>query len=238
MHKFYLLVDTDIKPHLNEYVKNLIQTVQEESDKFISQKSRLATIRLEKSKRKLENDCEDVDDIDMFSDTSSMNSSRFSNSSRGTAKTHRSSKNRRKHQRKLLSLKEGNPFEDIALIDALYNLALNTFEQQKSIRMICRTLVDQGLDKQGIELQRVFGKALSVIKSSLDEIWIPEMITSAQTANDGTVDYELLQDNQHYSMISKLNFVFICSSINYVDYEGSINTRRTLMSDKCKWASF
>lgn len=192
---------------MNEYVKHLIQTVQEESEKFIRQKSRLATIRVEKTKRKLENDCEDVDDSDMFSDTSSMNSSRFSNSSRGTAKTHRSSKNRRKHQRKLLSLKEGNPFEDIALIDALYNLAVNTFEQQKSIRMICRTLVDQGMDEEGIELQRIFGKALAVIKNSLDEIWIPEMITSGETATDGTIDYELLQDNQHYAMISK-SFIF------------------------------
>lgn len=135
-----------------------------------------------------------------------MNSSRFSNSSRGTAKTHRSSKNRRKHERKLLNLKEGNPFEDIALIDALYNLALSAFEQQKSIRIVCRALIDQGLDVEGIELQRTFGKALAVIKNSLDEIWLPEMITSGQTANDGTVDYEALQDNQHYSMIRKLHF--------------------------------
>lgn len=135
----------------------------------MKQKSRLAAIRVEKSKRKLENDCDDNDDSDMFSDTSSMNSSRFSNSSRGTAKTHRSSKNRRKHERKLLNLKEGNPFEDIALIDALHNLALSTFEQQKSIRIICRALIDQGMDEQGIELQRTFGKALAVIKSSLDE---------------------------------------------------------------------
>lgn len=132
-----------------------------------------------------------------------MNSSRFSNSSRGTAKTHRSSKNRRKHERKLLNLKEGNPFEDIALIDSLYNASLATFEQQKSIRIVCRTLVDQGMDEQGIELQRVFGKALAVIKDSLDEIWIPEMITAGQLVNDGTVDYDTLLDTQHYSMISE-----------------------------------
>lgn len=171
----------------------------------MKQKLRLATIRIEKTKRKLDNDCDDVDDSDMFSDTSSMNSSRFSNSSRGTAKTHRSSKNRRKHERKLLNLKEGNAFEDIALIDALYNLALSTFEQQKSIRIICRVLVDQGMDEQGIELQRIFGKALAVIKNSLDEIWLPEMITPGQMVNDGTMDYEALQDSQHYSMMSKLN---------------------------------
>lgn len=201
---FSLSIDSNIKPHLKQYVDHLTQTIQAEADKFIQQKSRLATIRLEKSKRKLENDCDDVDDSDMFSDTSSMNSSRYSNSSRGTGKTHRSSKNRRKHERKLLNLKEGNPFEDIALIDALYNAALSTFEQQKPIRIVCRTLVDQGMDEQGIELQQVFGKALTVIKNSLDEIWLPEMITSGQMVNDGTVDYEALLDNQHYAMISEL----------------------------------
>lgn len=199
-------IESIIKPHLNQYAKHLTQTIQDESDKFVKQKTRLATIRIEKSKRKLENDCDDVDDSDMFSDTSSMNSSRISNSSRGTGRTHRSSKNRRKHERKLLNLKEGNPFEDIALIDALYNLALSTFEQQKSIRIICRTLIDQAMDELGMELQRVFGEALAIIKNSLDEIWLPEMITSGQMVNDGTVDFETLQDNQHYAMISKLRF--------------------------------
>lgn len=178
--------------------------MQTESDKFQKQKSRLATIRSEKLKRKTENDADDIDDSDMFSDTSSMNSSRFSNSSRGTAKTHRSSKNRRKHERKLLNLKEGNPFEDIALIDALYNSAVSAFEQQKSIRIICRALVDLGMDEQGMEVQRVFGSALTAIRDSLDEIWIPEMITSGEMVNDGTMNYEALLDNQHYSMISKL----------------------------------
>lgn len=203
LNYFFSSIDSNIKPHLSHYADHLTRTIQDESDKFIQQKSRLATIRLEKSKRKLDNDGEDIDDSDMFSDTSSMNSSRYSNSSRGTGKTHRSSKNRRKHERKLLSLKEGNPFEDIALIDALYNAAVSTFEQQKSVRIVCRTLVDQGMDDRGIEMQRVFGKALAVIKNSLDEIWLPEMITSGQMVNDGTVDYEALLDNQHYAMISK-----------------------------------
>ncbi len=208
----FLSIDSTIKPHLNQYASHLTHTIQTESDQFIKQKVRLATVRTEKLKRKTDNDGgDDIDESDMFSDTSSMNSSRFSNSSRGTAKTHKSSKNRRKHQRKLLNLKEGNAFEDIALIDALYNLAVRTFEQQKSIRIVCRTLVDQGMDEQGIELQRVFGKALTVIRNSLDEIWIPEMIVSGQMINDGTIDYELLQDNQHYSMISKLHVLTIDS---------------------------
>uniref|UniRef100_T1H3D8 ELP1 three-helical bundle domain-containing protein n=1 Tax=Megaselia scalaris TaxID=36166 RepID=T1H3D8_MEGSC len=71
-----------------------------------------------------------------------MKSSQFSGSSSRTGKTFRSSKNRRKHERKLLSLKEGNPFEDIALIDAIYNLVTKIFGYQNHIRDVCKSLLE------------------------------------------------------------------------------------------------
>lgn len=37
------------------------------------------------------------------------------------SRSSQSSKNRRKHERKLLSLKEGSPHEDVALMQALHN---------------------------------------------------------------------------------------------------------------------
>jgi len=43
-------------------------------------------------------------------------------------KSYRSNKNRRKQQRKLLSLKEGSTFEDFGLINALYNIIINTYK--------------------------------------------------------------------------------------------------------------
>lgn len=92
----------------------------------------------------------------MFSDTSSVNTSRYSTSSRGTGKTFRSSKNRRKHERKLLSLKEGNPFEDIALIDALYVLIHKILEQQSNVRDICLALIELNLIEGGVLLQVCF----------------------------------------------------------------------------------
>lgn len=174
---------------------------------FIAYKLRLATIRREKAERKLNNFEDDGnigDDSDMFSDTSSMNSSRISQSSRGTGKTHRSSKNRRKHERKLLSLKEGNPFEDIALIDALYTLAHKSYDQQQPVRALGKAIIDQQLDAEGMEIQKVFTALLRTVRESLDEIWIPEMIVSGQViAEEGNIDYSMVQDEQHYAMISK-----------------------------------
>lgn len=189
------------------HVNTMIGIFEADRLQFIAYKLRLATIRREKAERKLNNFEDDGnigDDSDMFSDTSSMNSSRISQSSRGTGKTHRSSKNRRKHERKLLSLKEGNPFEDIALIDALYTLAHKSYDQQQPVRALGKAIIDQQLDAEGMEIQKVFTALLRTVRESLDEIWIPEMIVSGQViAEEGNIDYSMVQDEQHYAMISK-----------------------------------
>lgn len=143
----------------------------------------------------------------MFSDTSSINSSRFTGTSKGSGKSHRSSKNRRKHERKLLSLKEGNPFEDIALIDALYTLVHKLFDQQQSIGDFLRALIDLELDAKGVIIQKEYANQLSVIRDSLDLIWIPEMMVSGEIKVDEFMNYARVQDEQHYAMISMYNFL-------------------------------
>ena len=146
---------------------------------------------------------DDGDDCDMFSDTSSMNSSRFSGTSKGSGKSHRSSKNRRKYARKLLNLKEGNPFEDIALVDALHSLSLKAYEQQEAVRDLLRALIDFELDELGVRVQETFGKFLVIVKESLDQIWIPEMIVSGEVNPEENLDFATFQSTQHYSLISK-----------------------------------
>lgn len=167
----------------------------------------MQTIRKEKSD-KLQNGIEDDgDDCDMFSDTSSMNSSRLSGgSSRASGRTTRSAKKRRKHERKLLSLKEGNPFEDIALVDALHTLTHKSFEQQSHIRNILKALIDLELDVDGVLLQRVYAHLLINIKESLDSIWIAEMMVAGEVKADEIMDYVKAQNEQHYAMISMFIF--------------------------------
>lgn len=202
---------------MESYADTLVSVLNADGAQFVEYTQRLAAIRLERAsaaRRAADNPDDDHPnygmtdtDADAFSDTSSMRSSRFSGaSSRGTGKTHRSSKNRRKHERKLLSLKPGNPFEDVALVDALHGLAHKAFDQQSGVRALCRALIDQRLDEPGRRVQRALRALLRTVVGSLDTIWIGEMQVAGDgvpLAEDGRLDYALVQLEQHYAMISE-----------------------------------
>jgi len=126
-----------------------------------------------------------------------------------SSKTFRSSKNRRKHERKLLSLKPGNPFEDIALIDALHNHVTKIAQQQLSVRDTCKALLQLAsaadADPLAAALQREFKTLLQAVEAALDEIWTPELVGSGSMAQHLTgpnVDYLALQKEQRYALIS------------------------------------
>ncbi len=61
----------------------------------------------------------ETDHGDLYSETGS---SIFTHTTGTSGKTFRSSKNRRKQERKKLRLKEGSPFEDMAIINELHVL--------------------------------------------------------------------------------------------------------------------
>lgn len=120
-------------------------------------------------------------------------------------KTFRSSKNRRKHERKILSLKPGNPFEDIALIDALYNQITRYFGQQQHVRDTCKAMLQLQQDAAARQLQASYKHLLSTMQNSLDDIWIEEMLQSCgqQFLQGPNVDYTQLKNEQRYAMLSK-----------------------------------
>lgn len=99
--------------------------------------------------RKMENP--QYDDDEMFSETTSINSQ----SSRNTAKTFKSSKTRRKHERKLMNLKQGNRFEDIALVDSLWKLVhkILSNENQNTIKELLLAGFELKLDDDAKSLQ-------------------------------------------------------------------------------------
>lgn len=191
--------------HLTEFSRQTIEKLQSDHQQFNAYVLRLKSIRQTKAEKLLNgNDDEDVGDCDLFSDTTSMNSSRFTVSSRGSGKSSRSSKNRRKHERKLISLKEGNPFEDIALVDAIYTAVHKAFTQQETIRNLLKSLIDLELDDVGVELQTEFDSFLNDIQHSLDVVWIPDMMISGEIKFDDVLDYAKVQSDQHYALISML----------------------------------
>ncbi|XP_023035447.1 putative elongator complex protein 1 [Drosophila willistoni] len=218
-----------VTPSLLAYVNQLQTSLEADHQLFLDYKKRLQIIRQQQASQ---GDGDgggdvDIDEVDLLSDTTSMHSSRHSGSSRGTGKTFRSSKNRRKHERKLLSLKPGNPFEDIALIDALHNHITKIGQQQQVVHDTCKALLqvaEDGSDGDGdysadilaASLQREFNQLLLTVESSLDEIWIPELAGGNGGAGTGTgfsfaqhltgpnVDYLALKKEQRYALISPL----------------------------------
>uniref|UniRef100_A0A182MPI0 Elongator complex protein 1 n=1 Tax=Anopheles culicifacies TaxID=139723 RepID=A0A182MPI0_9DIPT len=185
-----------VRTSFGEYLTTLDETLCAEKEQFLRQKDRLATLREERS-RKLSStaageDHGDVDgdcgDCDLYSDSSTIASSRHTGTSGRSGKSHRSSKNRRKHERKLLNLKEGSPFEDIALIDALHTLVVRVcgVERQRHIRTICQVALELLYDDEGSKLQREYGALFQLIRYSLDAIWVPEMIVPGMPPGSGS----------------------------------------------------
>lgn len=141
------LIESIIKPSLSQHLIDSINSITEEKKNFLQQKERLLQVRDEKTRNNLLDDEQD----DMLSDTTSI----ASQSSRITSKTFRSSKAKRKYERKLTNLKEGNKFEDIALIDSLWKFVqkANSFEYQNGMREMIKNGVEMGLDEKAKELQ-------------------------------------------------------------------------------------
>uniref|UniRef100_A0A1B0CDB8 Elongator complex protein 1 n=1 Tax=Lutzomyia longipalpis TaxID=7200 RepID=A0A1B0CDB8_LUTLO len=142
-----------IQGHLRSYTEVLMDCMRNDRMQFVSYKTRLSVVRKKRTEEPEEEDPNHFDDCDLYSDTTSVISTKHTGSSRGSSKTHKSSKSRRKHKRKLYSLKEGNPFEDIALIDALHNLAIKCFGQQQHIKEICKATIMLNIDEMGKQLQ-------------------------------------------------------------------------------------
>lgn len=197
---------SSVSDHLTEYAQQMLAKVRADHSQFNGYVRRLETVRKHKAERLLNGDDGDDDlaDFDMFSDTTSMNSSRMSGgSSRHSGRSRRSSKNRRKHERRLTSLKEGNPFEDIALIDALYTLCHKIHDQQPPMRDLLQSLIAVGLDGVGVEVQAAFQQSLADIAKALDVVWIPELMVPGEPKFEEFSDYVKLQTELHYAMISE-----------------------------------
>lgn len=141
------LIDSLINARFNQHLVEAINSIAEDKKSFLQQKDRVLQVREDKLKKILLDDEHD----DMLSDTTSI----ASQSSRVTSKTFRSSKAKRKYERKLTNLKEGNKFEDIALIDSLWKLILkiNSFEYQNAIKELIKNGVELSFDEKARELQ-------------------------------------------------------------------------------------
>ncbi|NWS77861.1 ELP1 protein, partial [Crotophaga sulcirostris] len=187
IHKYGRLdiLETNFKPAILEAQKSQMIFLDSQKTAFDRHKSRLQVVR--ELKEKAFESMHDYEmphcpELDLFSETSSvvtasdMNSKYSHSSSRISA---RSSKNRRKAERKRYSLKEGSPFEDMALLEALGENVRAVETVKGDIHILLRQLVLFGYDEQAGALQQALEELLQLMETAIPEIWTPVLQQSS-----------------------------------------------------------
>ncbi|KAI4885036.1 hypothetical protein NFI96_017717 [Prochilodus magdalenae] len=171
------ITETHLKPALLEAQSNQVSFLESQKALFTRHKIRLAVVREQKAKARLElvdEDGPDCADAELYSEASSVLTgsrigSKYSQSnSRISA---RSSKNRRKAEGKKHSLKEGSPFEDIALLHALIQIIHVVDKMREEIHSLLKALVLFQFDKLASSLQTDYSELLQLIEKGIPEIW-------------------------------------------------------------------
>uniref|UniRef100_A0A673WLU6 Elongator complex protein 1 n=1 Tax=Salmo trutta TaxID=8032 RepID=A0A673WLU6_SALTR len=122
----------------------------------------------------LDEDVPDCPEAELYSEASSVMSgsragSKYSHSNSRISS--RSSKNRRKAERKKLSLKEGTPLEDMALLHALAEIIHSVDKMREEVHSLLKGLMLFQFDGQAGRLQQAYGEALQMMEVALPEVW-------------------------------------------------------------------
>ncbi|XP_052430790.1 elongator complex protein 1 isoform X1 [Carassius gibelio] len=171
------IIETDLKSALLDAHSNQTSFLESQKALFIRHKNRLAVVRELKAKARLElfdEDGPDCADAELYSEASSVltGSHLGSKYSRSNSRiSSRSSKNRRKAEGKKHSLKEGSPFEDIALLNALTQIITIVDKMREEVHSLLKALVLFQFDAAASSLQRDYGELLQLVESALPEIW-------------------------------------------------------------------
>ena len=105
----------------------------------------------------------------------------------------RSSKNRRKAERKKHSLREGSANEDIALIEALSEIVSTVDRLQDEVGNLLSMLVQFGLSEEGQTLQSGFEQLLMTVSRRTKEVWSPENQQLQEPAGGGVKVRQLIR---------------------------------------------
>ncbi|XP_044876720.1 elongator complex protein 1 isoform X2 [Mauremys mutica] len=183
IHKYSRLdiLETNFKPAILEAQRNYLVFLDSQKTTFTRHRKRLLVVREVNEQARqglLDDETPNCLEADLISETSSIvtasdMSGKYSHSnSRISA---RSSKNRRKAERKRHSLKEGSPLEDLALLEALGENIRTTENMKGEVHSLLKGLVLFGYDEPARELQQALEEALQLIERSLPEIWTTDL---------------------------------------------------------------
>ncbi|KAI8379248.1 IKI3 family-domain-containing protein [Radiomyces spectabilis] len=188
------LIETHVKPGLIEGYTQMDEDIDEMKTQFSKQTARLKELRERKPEptQVLPND-DTLDNIDMFSDTTSMYS-QFTRYTKGTLNTSRTSsvssvsskasrktsKLRRREERKRARGKKGTVFEEEYLVNSLKRLYEKASTMQADLGNLLRALVPFGYVEEARAIQHKFEGFLASLKEAMGTIFVPLQLASSQ----------------------------------------------------------
>ncbi|KAI5725163.1 hypothetical protein M8J77_011952 [Diaphorina citri] len=176
------LIESDIKPAITELHSELSDEIDTLERNFFAQLNRLEVVRSLPPPVVTGVRVGGDDELsDWGSDTASTMSTRS-----GFTGTSTSSRGRRKRklERKLWSLREGNPREQISLVKALAETMQTLEKCTGRVQQLCESLVRLDLDSLAKDLQGKLKSSLGAVHKTRDLIWPPpeEHETSVEDA--------------------------------------------------------
>uniref|UniRef100_A0A0K8SD89 Elongator complex protein 1 n=1 Tax=Lygus hesperus TaxID=30085 RepID=A0A0K8SD89_LYGHE len=154
------LIDARIKPRLIDYANSLLSDTTAKKETLLNYIDRIKVVRVEKSNKPK---------FQEFGDDMSETSSVSTRS--GTSHTSKSSKMTRKANRKLWSLKQGNPREEEALLSALRELYLSAEKSIVEVKKVCGAMMFVEMDLLAHQLQQETKQWVSCLQKCLPTIW-------------------------------------------------------------------
>uniref|UniRef100_S4RVN9 Uncharacterized protein n=1 Tax=Petromyzon marinus TaxID=7757 RepID=S4RVN9_PETMA len=192
------LLETNLKPAVKEDKAHGQQVagVRAQAALFERHVARLAVVRADKERARLDLLADGGNDegaeCDLYSDASSVASSGVLGSKYSQSNSRisgRSSKNRRKAARKRLSLREGSPSEEPALLDAIGDIARAVDARTAEVGPLLRMLLLFDWEAEGQELQAELSSLLLRVERALPEVWPPTATSAAPVFGpDSTVN--------------------------------------------------
>ncbi|KAI8827292.1 IKI3 family-domain-containing protein [Fimicolochytrium jonesii] len=179
------LVDEVIKPRVLEACTQLLEEIKEMSADLTKRHDRLRRFRIEKAKAlatlsdpSSEANDPSLDNIDMFSDTTSMATTRItaytgytsSVGSRATARTARTAKARRKMERKRATGRD-KAFEDEYLMNCIKTLMERSNAMRPDVLALVRALARYDRQEDAVAMQTQFAALVRRFEDALPDVF-------------------------------------------------------------------
>ena len=170
-----------MKAALEKQVDVILSQIEVSGIDLEKHKERLKVVRQLKKERKIDGSGDDF--IDNMSEASSV--SERTGTSRTSRTSRTTSKNKRKDEKKKRSLREGGPYEDLALLDTLKNIYRQVESLTDEAGHLLKFLLKFRMMEVGRELQSSMGKLLTDCDRKKSEIWTGENLAAVVQGKAG-----------------------------------------------------